>query len=161
MNTKEVFVFNKGFSLIELMFVIVILGIILAIAIPSYQSYALRADASSAEQAVQDVAMGLNKHKTRNFNFRGFALTLDPMVLPVNSSGNNVKYAITVRDGANSSLKLTDAAALGQEWVIRAESKNPKNYTYLMVSTGFRCKSKTAANVTYSNCGTGADSEKW
>jgi len=89
------------------------------------------------------------------------ALTPDPMVLPVNSSGNNVKYEITVRDGTSTSLKLTDAAALGQEWVIRAESKNPKNYTYLMVSTGFRCKSKTAANVTYSNCGTGADSEKW
>lgn len=161
MNTKEVFVFNKGFSLIELMFVIVILGIILAIAIPGYQSYALRANASSAEQAIQDVAMSLNKHRTRNFNFRGFALTPDPMVLPVNSSGNNIKYAITVRDGNNVSLKLTDAAALGQQWAIRAESKNPKNYTYLMVSTGFRCKSKTAANVTYENCGTGADSEKW
>jgi len=52
MNNTKTFVFNKGFSLIELMFVIVILGIILAIAIPSYQSYGIdaRSDGIACEQ---------------------------------------------------------------------------------------------------------------
>lgn len=152
----------QGFTLIELMIVVVIVAIFAAIAIPSYQEYARRAMASNAEQSILDLSMTLNRHKTRNFSYKGFALNPDPMVLPLGSIGTAIKYQITVRDGNDTSKTLTDNSVIGRNWVIRAESQDPKNYTFLINSLGLRCKNKTAINVTYTECGTQATGrEEW
>lgn len=148
----------QGFTLIELMIVVVVLAIFAAITIPSYQEYFRRSTASNAEQNILNLSMALNKHKTRNFSYRGFALNPDPMVLPLGSTGTAVKYQITVRDDNDTSKSLTDSSVMGRNWVIRAESKDPKNYTFLINSLGLKCRNKTAANVTYTDCGTGQES---
>lgn len=147
----------QGFTLIELMVVVVIIAILAAITIPSYQEYARRAVASNAEQSIFDLSMTLNKHKTRNFSYKGFALNSDPMVLPLGSTGVAVKYQITVRDGNDTSKPLTDSSVIGRNWVIRAESKDSKNYSFLINSFGLKCKNRTAANVTYTGCGAGQE----
>ncbi|AJB46904.1 type IV pilin protein [Acinetobacter nosocomialis] len=155
---KGKFTYSLGFTLIELMIVVVIVAIFAAVAIPSYQAYVLRADASRAQQQMQQIAVQLSRQKSRNFNYIGLSTgATTPVILPVGATGSAIKYRITVRDGDDTTKTLTDPTALGQNWVIRAEASDPNNFTYLFTSNGLRCKNKATSNVTYITCGTGAE----
>ncbi|MFV5190634.1 type IV pilin protein [Acinetobacter courvalinii] len=154
--------FNRGFTLIELMVVVVIVAIFAAIAIPSYQHFTRRAIAAQAQQEMYKIAEQLERHKLKNFTYLGFnARYLYPappsprvdsfveatqmLSLPLESS--NPKYTIRIRDGGNANPLLTNATAMGQSWVITAISSDVKNFSYLLTSTGIKCKTITPVNI--------------
>ncbi|ATO19435.1 prepilin-type cleavage/methylation domain-containing protein [Acinetobacter sp. LoGeW2-3] len=62
---------NTGFTLIELMIVVIILAILAAIALPSYQAQVRRGNEKLALQQIADLSMELEKEKTRNFSYEG------------------------------------------------------------------------------------------
>lgn len=63
---------QRGFTLIELMIVVVIVAIFAAIAIPSYQAYTRKAIAAKAQQEIQLLAEQLERHKGKNFSYLKF-----------------------------------------------------------------------------------------
>ena len=51
-----------GFSLIELMIVVIIVGILMAISIPAYQGYVLRSHHTDAHSSLLDIAARQERH---------------------------------------------------------------------------------------------------
>ncbi|MFW2077693.1 type IV pilin protein [Acinetobacter sp. ULE_I010] len=156
--------FNQGFTLIELMVIVVIIAIFTAIAIPSYQHFVRRGNVAQAQQEVSKIAEQLQRYKSRNFSFKGFNANY---LYPSNTNFNtttqvlnlNSKYEITLVDNMTGNPLLTDSDALGQAWSIKAISQDINNYSLLLTSTGVRCKNLTKENIDYDSCGSGT--EEW
>lgn len=152
---------QRGFTLIELMVVLVIIAILAAIAIPSYQAYSRRAKAAQAQQEMQHIAVLLERYKARNFSFKGFNVNTYGIAMPQT-------YSVDLKDGATTTTAtkgvgngklLTALDASGSSWVLYIITTDSQNYSFLMTSTGIRCKNKTETNITSAGCGVG--SEPW
>lgn len=139
---------SLGFTLIELMVVVIIIAIFAAIAIPSYQNFIRRSTTAQAQQEIQRIVTLLERNKSRNFNYLGFTMTPNPFVIPTGSTGDSVKYTITVMDGTDSSKALTDPRVAGQDYIIIALSTDAKNFSYVFSSIGLRCK-KLGKTISY------------
>ena len=64
----------RGITLLELMIVVVIVGILAAIAYPSYQDYVLRSHRADAQADLLELAQWLERHYTTNNTYAGAAL---------------------------------------------------------------------------------------
>lgn len=144
---------SRGFTLVELMIVVVLVAILAAIALPSYQEYGRRSRASQAQQEMQRLAVLLDRHKARNFNYKGFSTTTTTV-----ASNTAYPYTLTIVDPDVSNVTLTSSTAVGRNWAIKAITSDAKNYNFLLTSTGISCKNKTQANISYTSCGTGSES---
>ncbi|MEN3979739.1 prepilin-type N-terminal cleavage/methylation domain-containing protein [Acinetobacter sp. CWB-B33] len=157
MNLSSAKKINQGFTLIEMMVAVVIVAIFAAIAIPSYQQYARRSAASEAEQEIQRLAVLLERHKARNFNYKGFS-TVTATVAP----DSTYPYTVSIVDDSTGNPLLTSGSAVGQGWAIQALTADPQNYSFLLTSTGIRCKNKTNSLVSFSTCDSEANgAETW
>lgn len=140
---------QSGFTLIEIMIVVVIVAVLAGIAFPSYQEYVRRTNASQAQDQLMQIAMALDKHRSRNFNYLSFTLPKNQTVVPQGATSDAVKYDIVLTSGH------------GQSWVLTAQSKDPYNFSFLMSNTGLRCKNKTWENIDAEDISCGTGQETW
>jgi type IV pilus assembly protein PilE len=99
-----------GFTLIELMVVVTIIGILVAIAIPSYREYVRRSFRSQGQSCMMQHAQALERRYTTNMSYAG----ADPN-LGCKGEGNlNTRYTIAVGSIAARTYTIT-ATAIGDQ----------------------------------------------
>ena len=89
---------QKGFTLIELMIVIAIVGILAAVALPAYQNYTKRAAYSEVIAAMSNVKVGVNE-----------CYQLTAALANCDAGSNGVPADVTaVADGALASIETSN-----------------------------------------------------
>lgn len=93
---------SRGFSMIELMIVVVIIAILSAIAIPSYRQYVLRGHRSEATRALQDLAS-----RQENYYFTNNEYATNLSELGASSSVAGVYFRVAISSASSTDYQIT------------------------------------------------------
>jgi len=102
----------RGFTLIELMVVVLIIGILTLIALPNYQRHLTDTRRESAQSCLLELAQFAERHYTTNMSYEG-------LVLPTTSCVINLSdfYTFSINGVTNARSYSIQALALGVQAV--------------------------------------------
>lgn len=159
---------RAGFTLIELMVVVVVVAIFAVIAMPSYEIYIARANKSKAQSEMLKIAERLENYKGKQLSYAGYipehqTSTKGEINIPYDSA-SNYDYQIKIVD-INDSTKALEDSTIGQGWKMIAIPNQTKGNAlraseYLLLdSRGVRCMTKDSLTLSSTSCG--VNSKEW
>lgn len=132
---------NLGFTLIELMITVAIVGILAAIAYPNYTEYSKRTKRVEAQTIMQEMSQKLVAYKVAHGSFKDVATaSLFSLKIPLTGT-TNYTVAITDIDGT-----AYDKSTKNGTWRITATAVNAmaKTGNLTLDSKGKQCWEKTS-----------------
>lgn len=105
---------QKGFTLIELMIVVAIIGILAALAIPAYSDYTIKAKVSEAATLSGSAKTAVDIYYSENGNVTNLTSSAvnNHVTLDLQNSGSYIsKYIASVAVGANGVITITMESA--------------------------------------------------
>ncbi|KEQ15009.1 type IV pilin protein [Endozoicomonas numazuensis] len=141
---------NNGFTLIEMMIVVAIIGILAAIAVPSYNQYVQESAIADARASLLGLANAMERHRAQTGSYLGAAADS-------NSDGNldntgvPAIFATQSPESGNAHFNLQINAANATTYTIWAVSTGTVNITLndriTLQSNGVRNGTGTLANA--------------
>lgn len=117
---------KNGFTLVEIMIVVVIIGILAAIAYPSYTNYKLRANRADVESQMLQIARNLSAYKMVNNDYGASNSTAGYASNPLT---NPVIYGYTSYPQTTPLYDLSITANPSTSWTLTATPKSSTQQT--------------------------------
>lgn len=138
---------QSGFTLIELMIVVAVIGVLAAVAFPAYQQYTIRSNRADVQAELIQIAQRIQNYKFVNGSYTGVALS-SPSIY-----GASV-FPKTGKVLYNLTLNANQRDGLVTDWTIQAtpteDSIQKGNGSVLLNDLGYKCWIKGETSCTLS-----------
>ena len=147
-NTVSTQRIQQGFTLIEVMIVVVMIAILASIALPSYESYMRKTRRIDAKNSLLDLAMRQEKFYSINNKYSATASDLGYSALPyaVPSSNNNSYYDLSITLSTDTQSYTATATPKGPQL------NDAECYAYTLANTGQRGNVKGSTTLAPEKC---------
>lgn len=151
-NQKEMIGTERGFTLIEMMIVVAIIGVLAAIAYPSYQNYVIKTKRVDMMTEMQNIASEIESRKLAQGSYNAISATVKTNFATAYPRQGTALYDVTI----NPTPLTPPNNILTNKWIITA---TPKTGTQ-MASDGNLSLNYQGIKCRGSNCSTGDDWNK-